>query len=253
MLFTAINFRKLVLSLGQTKVIVIITVVTTVLAILLDILIAKIFGAEFIEINDLVRTFFIVFILAPLVSWYPIRLIFELDQLEKKMTSLATYDDLTGLYNRREFYKHAENLHQSAIRHKQNYAILAIDFDNFKKINDQCGHAVGDSVLREFGKKSLQKIRAGDIPSRLGGEEFAFFLPNTSLKQAESFAQRFREEIAASKVACDNESPIQYTVSIGIASSVTEPELPVIQVIKNADQALYAAKNNGRNQVAIFT
>ncbi len=248
---TGKELRQKVLLLGRAKVIIILTIMAMFIASMIDLFVAKFLGAHYI-IGDIVRTSLVVLIVTPFVSWYPISLLFELDRLEKKMSKLATYDDLTGLYNRREFYSHCQKLHQYAMRHKQPYCALVIDLDNFKAINDRCGHATGDKVLAEFGRILRQQSRDGDISGRLGGEEFGFFLPKTNIKQAEHFAERLREVTASTQTGCDNQL-IQYTASIGIAGNVYNPKLPVEQVFNNADHALYTAKDNGRNQVFIFS
>ena len=147
----------------------------------------------------LLKACLIPLIIAPLVAWSPLGLLYKLDILQKEMAVLAAYDDLTGLYNRREFEEQSEKLHQHAIRHKQPYTILAIDLDNFKNINDQYGHGAGDRILTEFGALLRQQSRTGDILGRLGGEEFGLFLPATNIKQAEYFAERLRETIESSQ------------------------------------------------------
>lgn len=245
------NVQQKALSLGRIKSTILITLVAITLAVILDILLGKILGVP-IGSQDLTKACLIALIIAPFISWYPLGLLFKLDKLKKEMAILATYDDLTGLYNRREFNNQSEKLHQYSARHKQPYAILVIDLDNFKNINDQYGHPSGDSVLTEFGHILRQQSRSGDISGRLGGEEFGLFLPDTNLKQAENFAERLRETIASSQIACDNQL-IQYTASIGVAGNASNPKLSIAQVFKNSDHALYIAKNNGRNQVSIFS
>lgn len=167
------------------------------------------------------------------------------------MSILATYDDLTGLLNRRAFYESCKTIRNFSIRNKQAFCLLAVDLDFFKKINDNYGHSAGDAVLASFGLVATEVSRSSDVIGRVGGEEFAFFLPNTNLQQAEKFSQRLRTKIQSSQITSDG-NIIQYTVSIGISINQSNETLSVDEVLKYADQALYKAKNTGRNQVAFY-
>ena len=127
---------------------------------------------------------------------------------------------------------------------------MIVDIDHFKKINDQYGHAAGDKVLASFGEAVRNNLRESDLACRLGGEEFALFLPNTSPEQARKFSERLHALIKE-PVEYDDLS-IRYTASMGLASY---PEIEIINIeelLNVADKALYHAKKNGRNQTVIF-
>lgn len=243
--------RHSVIKLGRIKLIFIITAISTFLAISIDYTIAQILNHSFEMSEDLVRASIIPLVIAPFISWYLVGILFEIDSLEKKMELLATYDDLTGFMNRRSFFNSCDVLHNYSMRNKQNYSIVSIDFDYFKKINDKYGHAAGDEVLSSFGRISGKLSRKSDILGRLGGEEFVFFLPDTNLNQARSFTEKLCEAIKNTKVTC-NHTLVEYTISIGIAVNQCDANMTLEEVIKNSDEALYTAKNTGRNQTVLY-
>lgn len=243
--------RHATLKFGRIKLVLIITVIAVLLAMTTDILLAKILNHEIIVSEALLRAAIIPLLIAPFISWYLVGLLFELDHLEQKMSLLATYDDLTGLLNRRAFFDSCNVLHEYSMRNRQNYSLLSVDIDFFKKINDQYGHASGDEVLKSFGRVTSELSRKSDVAGRLGGEEFVFFLANTNLNQARDFAHRLSEEIKLTKVENEND-PIAYTVSIGIAINRCDEDSSLEETLKRSDKALYTAKNNGRNQVVIY-
>ncbi len=174
----------------------------------------------------------------------------ESKRLEAELVEMATTDFLTGLTNRRNFIeqvsKELERLKRSDIPRA---AVMMLDLDHFKKINDNYGHAAGDSVLKHFADLIRGELRQIDSSGRLGGEEFAILLLGADIPAAEHFAERLRNKVAHSQVTHDGQS-ISVTVSIGIAALETSDACPEA-AIKRADSALYAAKNQGRNQVCV--
>ncbi len=163
---------------------------------------------------------------------------------------LATTDTLTGLPNRRSFMAQAKQRHSEWQRHERPYALLMVDLDNFKLINDQFGHPAGDQVLISVASTLGQYTRHEDIIGRLGGEEFCILLIGVSEVEAISLAERIRAELAKFPVVVDGQ-PIMVTASFGLVP----PELlqnDFDEVLKKGDQMLYKAKNNGRNQVCIY-
>ena len=131
-------------------------------------------------------------------------------------------------------------------------SLLIFDIDFFKKINDTYGHDIGDEVLRILAEISRKEMRYSDVLARFGGEEFIVLLPNTSLEDASVIAERLCKKIEQHQICIENKFFINFSVSIGVAQ--LEPQQKDLNLlIKQADIALYEAKKNGRNQVAIYT
>jgi diguanylate cyclase (GGDEF)-like protein len=160
-------------------------------------------------------------------------------------------DPLTNLYNRRHFHSAADLEFERANRYNNKLAVIMVDIDHFKSINDAHGHDVGDLVLVSVAENIRNTMRRYDIPCRYGGEEFVILLPETALTDAEIIGQRLRE-IIESTVIETCKGKIAVTVSVGIAAT-SEGDLDKVNVwIKRADQALYKAKQSGRNQVKVW-
>ncbi|MGF1543636.1 MAG: PleD family two-component system response regulator [Parvularculaceae bacterium] len=164
---------------------------------------------------------------------------------------MAVTDQLTGLYNRRYLASHLSAMFDRAFWTGQPLAIMVLDLDHFKSINDTYGHDAGDKVLQEFAERIRNSVRGIDLACRYGGEEFLVAMPDTDLKFAEVVAERLRQEVANHPVVLNGgRDEINVTVSIGIASSEEGPKDDTSQkLIKRADEALYLAKNTGRNKV----
>jgi two-component system cell cycle response regulator len=162
---------------------------------------------------------------------------------------MATTDAVTGLYNRHFMAAHLGAVMKAAERSGKPFSVMMLDIDHFKKVNDTYGHAAGDEVLREFGRRIASNIRGVDLAARYGGEEFVVIMPDTDTAYAYSIADRLRKEIEDNgfKIATQA-APIKVTVSIGLAGSEDEMESPE-KIIETADGALYIAKNSGRNRV----
>jgi diguanylate cyclase (GGDEF)-like protein/PAS domain S-box-containing protein len=157
-------------------------------------------------------------------------------------------DDLTGVANRRAFFEAAELELTRNRRSPRPTALILFDADHFKGINDRHGHPAGDCVLRQLGAALSATFRQVDVVARVGGEEFAVLLPSSSLEGAAVVAERLRELVARQPVLCEGVT-ISYTVSAGIAAIAAGESIDLDTLIKRADQALYAAKANGRNRV----
>ena len=127
--------------------------------------------------------------------------------------------------------------------------MLLIDLDHFKSINDRFGHALGDHVLEIFTDTARQSVRASDLIGRLGGEEFAAILTDTSVEKAIAVAERIRESFAQAALEVDNH-PVGATVSVGVVHC-KEAALDIASLLAQADQALYYAKERGRNRVEV--
>jgi len=172
----------------------------------------------------------------------------DLKETNVKLHILATTDSLTGIKNRRSFFDSSDPMIPYIKREKQPLVILAIDIDKFKTINDTHGHHTGDVVLVEVTKTISHILRKSDIFGRIGGEEFAILLPNTSLDGAKLVAEKMRETIEALKLFSGENLPIPVTISIGI-SDMNYSDNCTEDILLRADEALYKAKGNGRNQV----
>jgi two-component system cell cycle response regulator len=161
----------------------------------------------------------------------------------------AITDALTGLHNRRYMESHLGKLiEQASVRGKQ-LAVLVLDIDYFKSINDTYGHDCGDDVLREFAIRVRKSIRGIDLACRIGGEEFVVVMPETDMAVAATVAERLRRKIAAEPFPIEQgRRAIDVTISIGIAA-LESPHDTAAQLLKRADQALYRAKRDGRNRV----
>jgi diguanylate cyclase (GGDEF)-like protein len=171
----------------------------------------------------------------------------RLEQLSKKLQKLASTDVLTEIHNRRHFYHLANIEFNRSQRQKKDIALLLLDLDNFKQVNDQYGHAGGDKVLQLFSHHIKKILRSYDIFGRLGGEEFAILLPELTINEGMVIAQRIRK-IVESMYVLHDEAKIKITVSIGLSAN-HQQQKHIDELIKAADIKLYQAKNAGRNQV----
>ncbi len=171
----------------------------------------------------------------------------DLQVLNEKLKTLATRDSLTGTLNRGSFFDTANHLLELSQRQKLPASFILIDLDYFKNINDTYGHFVGDKVLIHFTDTVQSMIRESDLIGRVGGEEFALFLPNTGLDNAFKLANKIRKAVVDSTLEVDGETVI-YTVSQGVASSELK-DCSVIELFKVADLKLYCAKDKGRDRV----
>jgi two-component system cell cycle response regulator len=163
----------------------------------------------------------------------------------------AITDALTGLHNRRYMESHLATLAEQAASRGKPLALMVLDIDFFKSINDGYGHDAGDDVLREFAVRIRKSIRGIDLACRFGGEEFVIVMPETDMHIAGMVAERLRKSIAGEPFAIEKGARrIDVTISIGIATLDRKGE-PVADVLKRADQALYRAKRDGRNRVVL--
>lgn len=171
----------------------------------------------------------------------------KLIQAEQLIRALANTDPLTGLKNRRHFFEIAAREFTRTKRYDLPLSVMMIDADHFKSINDSFGHATGDMVLCQLVAKMSESLRETDVFGRLGGEEFAILLPQTTLAGATVLAERMRENIAAMSIGTDK-GPLHLTVSIGL--SARSHQTPSFAgMLHEADSAMYRAKEAGRNKV----
>ena len=167
-----------------------------------------------------------------------------------QLQDMASHDPLTRVLNAGAYYRACDQQIHVSQRANQSFAVLFIDLDHFKSINDTYGHAVGDDVLRAVAQTLQSAVRRSDIVGRIGGEEFSVFLPNTHVQGAQQLAEALRLAIESIHIDVDGVR-LKITASIGVAAKRYEQE--TMQVIQqHADQAMYEAKRGGRNRVSTF-
>jgi diguanylate cyclase (GGDEF)-like protein len=167
-----------------------------------------------------------------------------------QLQDMASHDPLTGVMNARAYYMSCDQLIRSAMRAQQSFAVLFVDLDHFKNINDTYGHAAGDEVLRVVARTLSNNVRRSDVLGRIGGEEFSVFLPDTDLHGAHRLAEHVRVAIEACQPEVDGVR-LKITASIGVAVR-TSAQQSMQAIQQHADEAMYQAKRAGRNRVSIF-
>ena len=174
------------------------------------------------------------------------------NRVRSQLSTLVLTDALSGCLNRRGLEQHLGQEVSRAARNGSEMALIALDVDHFKTINDSFGHLAGDSVIHEVGELLLAAARVGDVVARTGGDEFTLLLPETNAAGAFRLATRIREEVAGRRFdGISGKIPV--TVSIGIVAVRVVDENIIHDLHSRADEALYAAKEAGRNQVSIWT
>lgn len=176
------------------------------------------------------------------------------DQLRNNLEQsleMAVTDPLTGLHNRRYITSRLRQAIDSANNGGAPVSVLIADIDHFKRVNDTWGHDAGDAVLKEFAKRIIDGLRALDLASRYGGEEFVVMMPGAGLAEAAIAAERLRGRIEASAFEIPGSDPINVTVSIGLAQLSADEDMQ--SLLRRADAALYEAKTEGRNRVQAAT
>lgn len=173
----------------------------------------------------------------------------ELYNLKESYEKMASSDHLTGLNNRRMFEDFASKEFSRSERHSTPLAIISIDIDYFKNVNDNYGHSVGDEVLVAVAKNLTSLVREHDIVARIGGEEFSILLPNTTLDDAKKLAERIRVYQLQHGIRGNWEDEIRITLSIGVAQRL-DSHVEFDDLFNYVDKALYQAKRDGRNRIS---
>lgn len=169
-----------------------------------------------------------------------------LEKQSEDLHKLASTDPLTGLLNRRELHNSAKKVMAQSIAQRSTFALLSLDIDDFKKINDAYGHPTGDKFLIGIANVLMASARSSDFVARVGGEEFVLILPNTNEKSAFKLAEKIRKKV--SKMVIDN---ISITTSIGMVVSHEEGFVDFDTLVNLSDVALYQSKESGRNQTTV--
>ena len=178
-------------------------------------------------------------------------LLMAIDRLRNEVADLALLDDLTGVGNRRHLLQRLTEECARSERSGQPFALLVIDLDAFKAINDTYGHAAGDACLQHFTLMAQTRLRTGDMLARTGGDEFCIVLPASTLREGTMIARRVLEVCRGDAEACVG-ADVPMSVSIGIAQWTREIGAFPDRLMAAADHALYAAKNDGRNRCAVY-
>jgi diguanylate cyclase (GGDEF)-like protein len=170
----------------------------------------------------------------------------ELRQRNEELDLISRTDSLTGLHNRRHVEEYLTRLVSLARRNAEPIAVLIIDIDRFKSVNDGHGHDAGDAVLREVATRLVGSLRLEDMVGRWGGEEFLVVLPNTSIQGAAELAERLRRVVAEEPCGLPGGGAMRVTISLGCAASVIDD---AETLVRSADAAMYQAKESGRDRV----
>ncbi|WP_339650305.1 diguanylate cyclase [Halopseudomonas pelagia] len=181
-----------------------------------------------------------------------IKILEDIRASQEELKKQAATDPLTRLYNRRFFFSEADYLLELAKNKGTPLAVLVIDIDHFKQVNDQYGHSCGDQVIVNIAQTLKKHSRTHDLVARFGGEEFVVLLPEADLQEASQCAERIRASVQALEVPVNTHDMVRCTVSIGIAEIMLGND-SVEAALKRADKALYHAKHSGRNQLCIET
>ena len=175
----------------------------------------------------------------------------QLEEARAQMHDLATVDPLTGAVNRRQFFTQSRKFFESESERQGKISILMLDVDRFKSFNDTYGHAVGDQVLVNLVRVLLDALRKQDVLARFGGEEIVVYLPDTALEAAVHIAERLRALIETTSIQTDA-GPLSITISLGVSWAAENMTLSIEDVVRQADSAMYRAKNGGRNRVEVW-
>jgi diguanylate cyclase len=186
----------------------------------------------------------------PLALWPVLQLWQDAEDARRELAALASRDDLTGAYNRRHFLAQAEREWARCRRYRMGAALLMIDVDHFKAVNDRHGHLAGDLMLRSIAQAARDTLRQADLFGRFGGEEFMVFLPHADTLGALDAAERIRDKVAQLALEWRG-AAIRATVSVGVVSLDAGHE-SLGELLADADSALYAAKDAGRNCVRAY-
>jgi two-component system cell cycle response regulator len=173
------------------------------------------------------------------------------NQMRERLQSIVLTDPLSGCFNRRGLNQLAEREVSRAIRQKKEIAVLAIDLDHFKRINDEFGHLTGDEVIREVGDLLRRTARDADVVARFGGEEFTILAPDSSEEGAIILAERVMDAFRSYKFR-SLPPEIRITTSVGVAADFARDDEIAKTLLARADEALYVAKHNGRDRAVVW-
>ena len=214
--------------------------------------VSKLFGGEvsFSHFNA-PQSIMILALMFLSMAWNFGFLLMAIDRLRNEVADLALLDDLTGVGNRRQLLQRLTEECARSNRSSQPFALLVVDLDNFKMINDTHGHAAGDACLQHFTLMAQTRLRPGDLLARTGGDEFCIMLPASTLREGAMIARRIVEVCREDAAGCAG-TEVPLSVSIGIAQWTREIGILPDRLIAAADHALYVAKKEGRDRYAVY-
>lgn len=247
-LVTPRGWRALALRLGRTRAILATCVVAVLMSLLITALTNMLLGKPTMPLADLLSTIIVPLLVTPMIGYLAFSLLFETHHARLQLHQAAIRDDLTGLYNRRHAMLKLDAEIASAHADNRPLALLMVDVDHFKSINDQLGHPVGDQVIVLFAHVLARSVRPWDTVARFGGEEFIVLMPDTDLEQALAGAERLRAVIQSARgprEAMQDRRPV--TASFGVTTLGADGE-DATALLARVDRALYAAKQRGRNR-----
>lgn len=245
---------QIVLRLGVFRVVALMAIASTAFSVVITYISMRCFG-----VHD--RTFLfaaiVTALIAPLVIatlelLFLVSLLHQIEASRSLVRRLATIDGLTGLYQRHSVMQQAKLEFDKSQENDGPMSVIMLDADHFKRINDQFGHAAGDTVLRTVAQVCRLSVRTGDVVGRYGGEEFIVLLPGTDSLAALAVAERIRSSIAELQIVLSIGATIPVSVSLGIATR-TQSISSLEELLGRADRALYLAKANGRNRTELDT
>jgi diguanylate cyclase (GGDEF)-like protein len=246
------GIARIVLRLGVYRAVTLTAFVCAALSVLITYVSLRCFGVHdgSFWFAAIVTALVAPLVIATLLALFLLSMLYQLDASRSLVRRLATIDGLTGLYQRHCVVRQAELELRSSQRNNWPMSVIMLDADHFKQINDQFGHAAGDTVLRTVAQKCHRSVRAGDIVGRYGGEEFLVLLPRTDSVEALVVAERVRKSIAESHIALQIGPTIPVSVSLGVASRAPSTR-SLEELLSRADRALYLAKARGRNRIEV--
>ncbi|MCV2403568.1 GGDEF domain-containing protein [Marinomonas sp. C2222] len=247
--------RRILRKLGRVGLVAILTLLSTVSANLMNFGLIDLLGLDNSLVDEIISVTVITCTITPALSWYLVGLLFHIDKLEIEMTKLASTDTLTHTFNRGFFYQESERFlsrHYAAHKSDQDLqpAVIIIDLDNLKTINDLFGHSGGDNVLTALGMILNKVVQKPNIVGRIGGDEFAILVKETNLHELQTIMTELFERIRDYAVNMDGQ-PYYFTISAGISFNCRD-DVSLDSALKRADVALYHIKRAERNDYAIY-
>ncbi len=242
------GWRGVLLRMGQWRAVLFFTVTSIVLSMAITLIASLALDATGPRMVDIAIALIVPLLVAPIVSHAAMGLLAEVEAARQALHEVAMRDSLTQLYNRRFFSARLDSEVRWAQRENVTLALLMIDIDNFKRINDSHGHATGDLVLERVATVLLGGLRPYDLTARYGGEEFVTMLPGVTPLEADAAAERLRQAISDLQIPALSDGPLpQVTASLGISYLDATPD-NAARLLARADEAMYLAKTAGRNR-----